>query len=197
MASITGELIAWLLIAAGVAMVFGLWIPFLGTGLIGGLWIAFIGWFLKEAASTSRLQFAIHDLLEDVPVSTLMHESNSGVQMDLSVDALVHDWILKTDERAYPVLSGNNLVGLVCLEDVRKLPREVWPTTPVSQIMTPVQQLTVVSPEENAAVAFESLVKRDVRQLPVVEGSQMVGILRRRDVVRWLQLHSELAPGSS
>ncbi len=60
-------------------------------------------------------------------------------------------------------------------------------------IMTPASQLSVVSPQEDAASAFERLLRRDIRQLPVLEGERMVGLLRRRDIVRWLELHSELA----
>jgi Zn-dependent protease/predicted transcriptional regulator len=194
-ASGLGQAVAWLMIAAGVAMVFGLWIPFLGTGLISGLWLAFIGWFLNEAAASSRLQFAIHELLEDVPVSHLMRAGVMGVSQDTPVDSLVHDWILSTDERAFPVLDGSRLVGLVCLEDVRKLHRDMWKVTSVREIMTPLDHLAVVSPAEDAASAFERLMQRDVRQLPVVEGGKMVGLVRRRDIVRWMQLHSEMAPG--
>src|SRR5262249_46528028 len=41
-ASIVGQVIAWLLILAGIGMVFGADIPFLGSGFVNGLWIAFI-----------------------------------------------------------------------------------------------------------------------------------------------------------
>ncbi len=62
---------------------------------------------------------------------------NASVSQDLSVDTLVHDWILRSDERSFPVVDGTRLVGLVCLEDVRTLPREAWAATPVRVIMTP------------------------------------------------------------
>jgi Zn-dependent protease len=32
---------------------------------------------------------------------------------------------------------------------------------------------------------------RDVRQLPVMENGSLSGCLRRRDIVKWLQLHGE------
>jgi CBS domain-containing protein len=51
----------------------------------------------------------------------------------------------------------------------------------------------VVSPREDANEAFEKLTRRDVRQVPVVQDGHLVGLLRRRDIVKWLQLHSELA----
>ncbi len=84
---------------------------------------------------------------------------------------------------------------MVCLEDVRKVPREGWESTRVHQIMTPADQLVLARPQEEATDALEKLVHRDVNQMPVVEGSRLVGIVGRRDILRWLQLHSEEVAG--
>ena len=98
-----------------------------------------------------------------------------------------------TDERSFPVIENDRLVGLVCIEDVRKAPRQQWDTTRVSQIMTPTSQLAVATPREDAGEALSDLARRDVDQLPVVENGHLVGMLRRRDIMRWLQLHSEMS----
>jgi Zn-dependent protease/predicted transcriptional regulator len=192
-ASGTGQAIAWIFIVTGVVMIFGAQIPFFGTGLINGLWLILIGWFLNGAAIAGYRQVVIRDLLEDVPVERLMRSEVPVVPPDLTVSDLVYQWIIGTDERAFPVLAGERLVGLVGLEDVRKLPREAWDSTTVEQIMTRAEQLDVVSPREDANEAFEKLTRRDVRQVPVVQDGHLVGLLRRRDIVKWLQLHSELA----
>jgi Zn-dependent protease len=57
-----GRMVGWLFIIAGIAMVFGLTIPFLGTGLVSGLWMVFIGWFLSSAALNSYKQTVVRDL---------------------------------------------------------------------------------------------------------------------------------------
>jgi Zn-dependent protease/CBS domain-containing protein len=192
-ASGTGQAIAWIFIVSGVVMIFGAQIPFFGGGLINGLWLILIGWFLNGAAIAGYRQVVIRDLLEDVPVERLMRSAVPVVPPDLSVSDLVYQWIIGTDERAFPVVAEDRMVGLVCLEDARKLPREAWDSTTVGQIMTRAEQLDVVSPREDANEAFEKLTRRDVRQVPVVQDGHLVGLLRRRDIVKWLQLHSELA----
>lgn len=57
-ASWVGEAIAWLMILAGIGMIFGLAIPFFGTGFVGGIWLALIGWFLHHAATQRYEQVA-------------------------------------------------------------------------------------------------------------------------------------------
>ncbi len=192
-ASWVGQIVAWLFILVGIAMAFGVSIPFFGTGFISGLWLAFIGWFLNTAAQQSYRQVVVEDILQGVPVEQLMTSHPPSVSPDTLVGELVHKYIMGTDERAFPVVEGDCLAGLVCLEDVRKVPRERWETTTVREIMTPADKLTVASPREDATDAFNDLARTDVRQVPVVQDCHVVGMLRRRDIVRWLQLHSAVA----
>jgi CBS domain-containing protein len=63
-------------------------------------------------------------------------------------------------------------------------------STAVRDIMTPANQLTVVTSEEDAADTLNKLMQRDVRQLPIMHNGNLVGLLRRRDIVKWLQLQS-------
>ena len=188
-----GQTIAWLMIIAGISMTFGVQIPFFGTGIGGGLWLAFIGWFLNTASIQSYRQVVIHDVLEGVPVSRMMRLSPPTCSPDCTVSRLVHDHIMGTDDQAFPILDEGRLVGLVTLEDVRKIDHDAWDSTLIQDIMTPVEKLIVVSPDEEAGQALEKLASSDVRQLPVLNNGELVGLLRRRDIIKWLQLHAELA----
>ena len=192
-----GVLIGWLFIIAGLGMAFGAGVLLFAPGVINGVWLAFIGWFLSEAAVQSYRQTAIQDLLDDVPVALLMRSDTPVVPPDLPVSALVYDFIMKTGEKAFPVVAGDLIVGMVSLEDVRKVPRDAWDTTTVSRIMTREEQLGVVAPQENASVALNRLERLNVGQVPVVQDGRLVGLLRRRDIMRWLQTQSEFATSAS
>lgn len=185
-----GQLVAWLMIIAGIAMVFGVEVPFFGTGFISGLWLAFIGWFLQSASAQSYQRVVARDLLEGVPVSRLMRTNVPSVPPDISVSSLVHDHIMGTDEHAFPVIEGLRLVGLVTLEDVRKVARGEWERTKVVQIMTPRDRLVIMAPGDESSDAVEKLAQHDIRQLPVLQLETFVGLLRRRDIVRFLQTQS-------
>jgi Zn-dependent protease/predicted transcriptional regulator len=194
-ASWTGQTIAFLFMFLGISMVFGTRVPFFGSGLIGGLWLAFIGWFLYAAAVQSYRQIVIQDILENVPVTRMMRPNPPTVLANYSVSHMVHESVMKGDDYAFPVMEDNQLIGLVTLDDVRSVPRDEWDTTTVRQIMTPYNKLAITTTDEEASDAWQKLLERDVRQLPVLRGHELAGLLRRRDIIRWLQLHSELGHG--
>jgi Zn-dependent protease len=75
-ASWVGQLVAWAFILAGISMIFGLSIPFLGSGFIDGLWLAFIGWFLNNAAIQSYRQVVVEDVLEGVTIAQVMRKDH-------------------------------------------------------------------------------------------------------------------------
>ena len=79
----------------------------------------------------------ITDLLEDVPVSRLMRREPVVVYPELSLVKLVDEYLLANSDRAFPVVDGDHLVGIVTTEDVRKVRREDWAMTRVRQVMTP------------------------------------------------------------
>ncbi|MBN2385406.1 MAG: site-2 protease family protein [Anaerolineales bacterium] len=183
-----GQVVAWMFILAGVAMVFNVQVPILGSGLVGGIWLILIGWFLHSAALQSHRQTIVREILEDVPVRKMMRADAPAVPAYISVEKFVDEHLMKTDEQAFLVIDGKNLVGMVTLDDVRKLPSEARSHSQVKEIMIPSEKLIVIAPEEDAAVGLQRMRSQDLRQLPVVHGGQIVGMLRRKDIVRWLQI---------
>ncbi len=106
----------------------------------------------------------------------------------LRLAALVHDHLIGSDERALPVVRDGQLLGLISMSDMRPLSPAEWPTTQVASVMRPTSSLVVAAPQEPLAEAFALLAQRDIGQLPVVDGRRLVGMLRRRDIARWLEL---------
>lgn len=194
-ASNGGRIFGGLLIATGLAMVLGIQVPFFGTGFTGGLWLALIGWFLHNAAAMSYTQLLMQRALRDVRVADIMQRNVDTVGPHVGLDEFVSDYVMGRDQRAWPVTEGERLAGLVCLQDVRRRPREEWAATRVGDVMTPVDQLTTVKPDDDSWDAIRTINQKNVNQLPVMEGERLRGLLRREDVVRWLSLHGDLPDG--
>jgi Zn-dependent protease/CBS domain-containing protein len=194
-ATFAGQLVAWMFIFTGIAMVFGISVPIFGSGIIGGLWLAFIGWFLNNAAISSYRHAVVTNMLEGVEVARLMRPDTPSVEPHLPLSTLVYEYMLGTDENAFPVVENDQLRGMVYMEDIRKIPRERWDATLVREVMTSAESLEVVGPHEEVTGALDKLTRRDVHQLPVVQNNQFMGVLRQRDIVRWLQTQSNISVG--
>lgn len=184
-----GEWIAYGIMGIGIIEVFF-------SNLIGGIWLLIIGFFLRNAASSSYEQLLIETTLRDIPVRDVMQTVVHRVAPDMSIDDLVHENVLRYNARAFPVMTDGQLRGLVTLSDVRDVPRDEWPTTSVFQAMTPAERLHVVPPSENLAQTLRIMGSNDINQLPVVRGHELVGMLTRGDLMRYIQTHRDLQDGS-
>jgi Zn-dependent protease/predicted transcriptional regulator len=177
-----GVLVGWALVALGILSAFG-------GSFVNGVWMTLIGLFLSTAARSSYEAVVVKRALADVPVARVMRTDVEHVPPDLGVDVLVDGYVMRTDQQAFPVVDGGRLVGIVCLEDVRRVPRHERATTAVSAIMTPGDRLRTIQPETPASEAFQAIAASDVDQLPVVQGDALVGLVRRRDLLKWLAMN--------
>jgi len=175
-----GQLVGWLLVFTGFMNLFG------GVSA-QGLWLILIGWFLINAAGMSYQHMFLNQTLRHVRVSDIMRNVRS-VEPDLIVQSFVDDFLMQTDQTAYPVLVNGALTGVVRLRDVQKIPREKWPWTRVADIMTPAEELTTLDSTMTASRAAE-LLSAVGTELPVVERSEFVGMVEQQDVLRWITLH--------
>lgn len=184
-ASVTGQGIAFLFIIFGIFLIFS-------RAFVNGLWMVFIGWFIHSAATRGYKQVVMRDMLKDIMAKDLMNREFETVSRDLSLQELVEEHILKRRQRAFLVFERGQLDGIICLDDVKAVPKENWANTRVGDIMTPKEKLEIASPEDDGSSVLAKLVGKKVNQVPVVKGEKVEGILCRSDVLQFLQLRAEL-----
>jgi CBS domain-containing protein len=155
------------------------------------VWLAFIGWFLYSAALMSYRQLLARESLEGTPVARLMWRRFEAATPSTSVQSLIEQHLIGTGQRAVPVVDGERFAGLACLADVRRVAPQARASTPVSQVMTSVEGLLIVQADTDAFDALSLMGQRGVNQLPVLDGTRLVGLLRREDLVGWLALHED------
>ena len=88
---------------------------------------------------------------------------------------------------ALPVVDHGRLVGIVSERDYTRkviLKERSSQELLVSEIMT--KQLLTVAPSDSVTECMRIMTEKRVRHLPVLEGTDLVGILSIRDVVNWL-----------
>ncbi len=156
-----------------------------------GLWPALIGRFRQGAAACTGGRATIEPLLQGFPVSRFMIVNAPTVPPNIPVSTLVYDYLFGTDAHSFPVIDNDRLAGLVCIGDVRKVPRVRWERTEVGEIMTGAGQLVAAWPEERVSDALEDMLKHSVNQLPVVQNGRLVGMLHLCEMLYRLHLLSK------
>lgn len=183
----TGQAIGWLLVVLGVALAFS----GRGPGVAGGMWTAFIGWFIASAAAQGYEGVRVQDALAGVPVARLMRRSFVAVPADLTVATAMRSFLARGDGRAMPVVDGQELVGLLSFRDVRDLPAGDWTKTMVRDLPGVRRAMAkTASPRTPVVDVLGMLADVDTDRVPVVEGTRLVGMLDRHDIMRWIDAHA-------
>jgi Zn-dependent protease/predicted transcriptional regulator len=183
-ATVVGQIIAYLFILIGIFFFF--------TGnLLDGIWLGFIGWFLLSSAQSAGTQTILQTSFQGVTVSQIMNSTPMTVPANISLQRLVHEYFIPQGLRSAPVMQGDQLAGLVTLSDIRHVPQDQWPQTPVGYIMIPLERLHTVTPDQQLNDVLPLMTGRDVNQLPVVQDGRLVGILSRDAIMRFLEVRRD------
>ena len=175
----TGRLIGFLFIA------FGVWLALRGN-FFNGLWIAFIGWFLESAAVAQVQQQVMQGLLAGHKVSEAMGRDYAPISAGTTLERVVHDHVLTSGRRSFVVISDSEVVGLLTLPAIRKVPRAQWPTTTALQAVIPAEQMQWIRPDAELWTAMEKMGRNGVGQLPVMTDKTILGMLSRDDLIHYL-----------
>jgi CBS domain-containing protein len=148
------------------------------------------GRFLHKAAHATYQHLVVREALAHLRVGDVMRRRVDAVPPGMSVDQLVREHVMQSDQELFPVVVGTRLMGVVGIREAHKLPPDLWPTTPVSSIMVPLEQVTTVTPDGDVTAALQRLDRQSVPQLPVVEHGELRGILSGVDILKWVMLRS-------
>jgi CBS domain-containing protein len=122
-------------------------------------------------------------------VSAILAHKKASTVWSIGPNAMVIDAIQLMGEKnvgALPVVDNGTLVGIVSERDYTRkviLKGRSSKETPVSDIMT--AQLLTVTPSDNVIECMRIMTEKRVRHLPVLEGTNLVGILSIGDTVKW------------
>ena len=190
LASGVGQMVAYLLMGVGV-------IVFVSADLLTGIWFFLISNFLRGASVASYEQLFMDTVLKGIPASRIARSDFVAIPPDLTIGKLVEGHVLAGHGRCFPVTAGEELLGLITLTDLKKVPREEWGTTTVYRAMTPFSRLKTVGPHDDLPKVLAQMAAADVNQVPFVEGNLRRGLIHRADVIRYIQVRQEIGTGAT
>jgi len=173
-------------------IIFGALLFLITQNLISGLWLIFIGLFMKQSAAGSYQAVMLRRALAGVQVREIMTENVVTVDWLTPVDQLVHDYIYKHQFANFPVFGQDELIGMVSLDGVKTISKDLWGFKQDRDIMTPIELVPCLKPTDDATDALSRMVSGDIGQMPVVENGRLMGIVSRRDIMNLIKIKSDL-----
>lgn len=177
-----GRFVGMALIGLGLAEI-------LFIGSYGGLWTAFIGWFLLGAARMEQAHYAGRQALGALPVHAAMTVHPQSVHTWTPIGEVVDGPLRSTTQTTVPVLGfDGSVAGVLTMDQVRRVPAELWATLESGRVMVPADQLATATPDESLVDAVERLEPGSAGVLVVVDDGRLVGIVGPAEIQRAIEL---------
>ena len=172
--------------AAGIGKIFAILMFVLGLFSFNFM-LLFVAFFVYVGASEEEKATEIIVSLEGIKVRDIMSAQVRTIAPDMTLREL-KELMFREKHRGYPVMSGDEMLGIVTLTDLQKVPDEQLDHITAEKVMA--RKLYVIAPVEEASTAIKMMNEKQIRRLPVMDNGRLVGIVSREDLVRALELSS-------
>jgi Zn-dependent protease/predicted transcriptional regulator len=185
-ASVSGQIVGYLLVAAGLLLVFV-------RSLFSGVWLASIGWFLSQAARSQYDETRLRRVLEGVRAEDVMAPGLLTLPATLTLRDAVEGYLTRNEHPALPVVdeSGRS-IGLLTLRSAKKIPQAQWTSRLARDAMEPIADQCTVDATARMDDVLTRLQENESRQCLVMRNDEVIGIITAGDVARWFQRNRSL-----
>lgn len=191
-----GQIVAGVFLLLAANFLFGWQAEVFGVRLepnqFQGLWYGLIAYFLFNAATSTLQQERLSAMVGTVRAGQLMTTDFHSVQAGTTIGSLIRDLVLPLNLRAIPVVSGDRMIGLVTIGDLRKVEQDRWSVTPVDEVMTRIENLPTVTAEDPLTTALERFGATELPLLPVMSGRSLAGLLFKESVIGYVRMREML-----
>lgn len=139
---------------------------------------------LKLERRGVRIRVGRPEVLDLIMVKDVMSRKLVTVKADAPASVL-ELMVLETGHQGFPVVDNGRLVGIVTMDDLRKVKPEELNRVKIRDIAT--RRLVVAYPDELLSSALSKMYENSVGRLPVVDprdSGRLVGIITKKDILK-------------
>jgi Zn-dependent protease len=176
----SGQVFGWALVVVSVYLV-------LVRRDYSWLWFALLGWFLISAATTESQQAVIQSRLRLVPVRQIMTPDPVTVPASVTVAQFQADYLPWHRHSAFPVVAGDQTVGLVTAHRINQVLAGERGQTTLGEVACPLSEVAQTTPEEPVADVLPRLNACSESRALVFTDGRLAGIVSPTDISRALE----------
>jgi Zn-dependent protease/CBS domain-containing protein len=170
-------------VAASAGKVFAILFAILGF-FSGNLLLMVIAFFVYVGAESETRNVLVKAVLGHVRVRDLVTSKPAPVDPSASIFE-VGERMIRERRTGYPVARGEDVLGVVSLDDVQRVPPTERGRFSVAAV---VRRVPPVDVNDEASKALRAFTEAGVGVIPVLDGGTLFGVLFQTDVMRGLQL---------
>ncbi len=181
----------------GIAISFGIiglgFVVIVRGSFLGGFWLIIIGWFLNSGAQTYLNQNELSTRVKGIRLKEIMNRNFVAVNPDLNLPELIKNYFNVYWKSAFPVINDDNeLVGMITTDAISKKDRIEIEDKKVVDVMIPVSELIVMSPDKEVNDALNQLFRKGMSRIFIInKQSQLIGLVSKTDILNLAQERKE------
>jgi Zn-dependent protease/predicted transcriptional regulator len=180
-------------IAANVGQAMALLFVLAGL-LLPNPFLLFIALFVWIGAGQEASLVMMTSSLAGIPVARAMITKFCTLSPEEPLSRAI-DEILAGSQQDFPVVAGNDVVGILTGQQLLASLSNSGPTTAVGDVMH--RDFEAVDPAEMLEVAFRRLQTCNCRTMPVLHRGQLVGLMTMDNIGEFVAIRAALSSGSS
>ena len=191
-ASRSGQVIGWSAIVLGILAV-------LGLSNTGSFWTLIIGWFILRNAGQSAQSATVQEALSGLTAADAVLDNSPIVNADDTLRNLADTAIVFKNNspwRRFLVKANDDqLVGVIELDALQKVPSEQWMTYQVRDFLKPIAQEIRVNANQPLLEVIQQLEAQNTQTLAVTqENGTLVGLLEKAEIIHLIQENVQAQP---
>jgi len=190
-ASRIGSYLAYGLMAYGILQTFLF-------GFITGFWFIIIGSYLNKQSKQSYIQVKNEAMLSTIYAKEMISVPKIEIPFEMLIGEAVRRYFMVYKKSYFSVIQGNKIVGIIHMNDIKKIPYEQREEYIVGYAMKKASGFPTIDERDSGDEVMKKLVRvKEKPQLVVVKGSDneyVLGFIGEDDLVstiKFCQLNPE------
>ncbi|MFX1573608.1 MAG: site-2 protease family protein [Promethearchaeota archaeon] len=183
-ASNVGVIVGYGLIVYGIFQIFTL-------GFINGLWLILMGSFLNSSARQSYTQTVNDVALSSITAKEIVNLPNFKIPFEINILEALRSYFFPYKKSYFPVVQDYKIVGLVHIEDIKKIPIEQRSNIIIGYVMRKISEFPYVNIDDTGKEVMKKLRKSGKKPyIGIVrerENGALIGFIAEEDLISSLK----------